>query len=558
MITDLSSSTTDNALCKVIPDCPLSNLTDLAMLITHQSTLRVNALTTVSFSPMKKSSKFYILGPSIPQCLELDSSSSEGSTTSLSPPSTPSHVSACGQPTKGSSLVTAPLTSNHHDTTDWADYESPERELDTCERRPGSACDTPHDASDDESNGSESPVVLTPDRSKFQSISRPVFDFETITAMFDPSGIPSKRPSLAPLGKFPSARTSSSATIVPSTPTCDIHNSSYYGIPPSTNAQKDSCNCEACGRTINIKDAKKVLPCGDITCSSCFSSTLAAVSTTHGYSRCPACLEYIGTFQSVVPKDLFSPESPARSASQRAKLLSLSNQKSNKPMIMRIDNVGWDVTPNAVENFLPRNCLSCRSSQPVHILLDRFDGRTKDYIYIEVGSVQAAQNILKTRQNCFMSGGALTAGRKRAVTITPVAYVELIEELRPRSAQELHSLLSLCQAAVSPVSGSRSASRYIKSRHGPFYSLMSIMSKISGKNSPSYWDLFHVSSGAISALSKAISHQSHFSSYHELPIESSSLTSSPFRITIREEDIVVRDKLLMLFEKCFGIMPGAI
>lgn len=111
--------------------------------------------------------------------------------------------------------------------------------------------------------------------------------------------------------------------------------------------------------------------------------------------------------------------------------------------------------------------------------------------YIEASTLQAAQTILKTCQNTFMSGGALTSGRKRPVTITAVSHAELIEELRPRSAQELHSLLALCQASVdSGFASKQSTSKYVKSRHGPYYALMSTMSKLNGEQSPSYWDLF--------------------------------------------------------------------
>lgn len=111
--------------------------------------------------------------------------------------------------------------------------------------------------------------------------------------------------------------------------------------------------------------------------------------------------------------------------------------------------------------------------------------------YIEAATPQAAQTILKTCQNNFMSEGVLTSGRKRPVTITPVSHSELIEELRPHSAQELHSLLALCQAAVDSNSGCKlNTSKYIKSRHGPYYALMSAMSKLNGEQSPSYWDMF--------------------------------------------------------------------
>lgn len=95
---------------------------------------------------------------------------------------------------------------------------------------------------------------------------------------------------------------------------------------------------------------------------------------------------------------------------------------------------------------------------PIHILLDRFDGRTKDYMvseaecsprmggvgrlqtgghaadspkYVEVASVEAAREVLQTRQNTFMPGGILS-GRKRPVTITQVTHAELLAEVSGR------------------------------------------------------------------------------------------------------------------------------
>lgn len=48
--------------------------------------------------------------------------------------------------------------------------------------------------------------------------------------------------------------------------------------------------------------------------------------------------------------------------------------------VLRIDNVAWDVTPQIVRDYLPPQVLPYRHPQPIHILLDRFDGRTKDYM----------------------------------------------------------------------------------------------------------------------------------------------------------------------------------
>ena len=71
-------------------------------------------------------------------------------------------------------------------------------------------------------------------------------------------------------------------------------------------------------------------------------------------------------------------------------------------------------------------------------------------------------------------------------------------QLRPRSVNELHGLLALCQAAVltlvHPARSSMIApsglAHFVKSRHGPYFALMSVLCKLKGRDSPAYWDLF--------------------------------------------------------------------
>jgi hypothetical protein len=93
-------------------------------------------------------------------------------------------------------------------------------------------------------------------------------------------------------------------------------------------------------------------------------------------------------------------------------------------------------------NFLPPGTLS-ECLVPIHIPLNRYDGRTKDYMvsltdpddsraesqYIEVASREAARKVLQKCQNAFMPGGPLTQPRSRAVTITQVPYSELVKEV---------------------------------------------------------------------------------------------------------------------------------
>ncbi|WOO85555.1 uncharacterized protein LOC62_07G009058 [Vanrija pseudolonga] len=231
-------------------------------------------------------------------------------------------------------------------------------------------------------------------------------------------------------------------------------------------------SCDAC-------DAKSprmyhFLPCG------CFSSTLAAVSVSKGTSKCPACMDHVSSFKlyssqvhvSCKPKPRRLYESPS------------SDDKSvpGETIVMRIDNIAW---------------------------------------YIEVTAQAAAKRILQTRQNVPMPGGKATGGRTRAVTISQVTHRELLRELRPGSKTELIWLLELCEAALStdpappptPLGGRRrhqaavSTSKrvhYIKYRQSPFHALMSIMCKLRGPESPAYWDVFHVASGAIALLATSL------------------------------------------------------
>ncbi|WVR07041.1 hypothetical protein IAU60_004080 [Kwoniella sp. DSM 27419] len=264
--------------------------------------------------------------------------------------------------------------------------------------------------------------------------------------------------------------------------------------------------CAACGRTVQNHIAKRMIPCGvrnDTICSPCFSSSLAAVSMTQGQSHCPACLKVVSTFERL-PRDPPADDyetgldlSPKRVDARSHKE---AQYYETRPAAMRIDNVAWDVTAEVVEAFLPPDTLSRESGQAIHIPINRFDGRTKDYLV--VASPEAAKSILKTRQNTFIPGGPLTCGKKRPVTITPVTHPELLSELRPQSPQELYALLNLCQITIGPPS---SSTRFLKSRHAPYYALMSTMSKLSGISSPVYWDLFHVASGKAFSIDHSLS-----------------------------------------------------
>lgn len=70
----------------------------------------------------------------------------------------------------------------------------------------------------------------------------------------------------------------------------------------------------------------------------------------------------------------------------------LKSRAAKSPIIMRIDNIAWDATPEMVEKFLPPNVLA-ETLQPVHLLIDRRDGKSKDYLVS-----------FFTRMFCYISG----------------------------------------------------------------------------------------------------------------------------------------------------------
>jgi hypothetical protein len=76
-----------------------------------------------------------------------------------------------------------------------------------------------------------------------------------------------------------------------------------------------------------------------VTCASCFSSSLAAVSVTHGPSKCAACLKEVDTFEvfkgilQIVDEDEDTSVDDDR---ERRKLAEAETTK-----VLRIDNVAW-------------------------------------------------------------------------------------------------------------------------------------------------------------------------------------------------------------------------
>ena len=182
------------------------------------------------------------------------------------------------------------------------------------------------------------------------------------------------------------------------------------------------------------------------------------MSVSRNSAQCPHCSKGIQTFTALDGKQAkpFAALPPTRPRPPPVWRLSVHDKIPVYP-VLRIDNVAWvslpdlelaqahgqDITPQIVQDYLPGGVLPVDHPSPIHIPLDRTDGRTKDYMvscifpavgahrqFIEVANEEAARKVLKSRQNSLMPGGPLTGGRKRPVTITSVPPSQLIDEVR--------------------------------------------------------------------------------------------------------------------------------
>ncbi|RDB30252.1 hypothetical protein Hypma_007304 [Hypsizygus marmoreus] len=182
-------------------------------------------------------------------------------------------------------------------------------------------------------------------------------------------------------------------------------------------------------------------------------------------------------------------------------------EKGEENVVLRIDNVPWDITPPQIKNWLQQPL------QRVHVLLDR-KGKTMSHAYVEVGDLAVAGKILrgeagddnigkkgpnekrggKPRER----GSVLGKGRRaRGVTVTRSGQEELMADLFPNWRGSFDgtrpSLAGLDNERVigaleggligeSEVVGllhliKEPDSHFLKAPSLPFYSLISVLSK---------------------------------------------------------------------------------
>ena len=107
-------------------------------------------------------------------------------------------------------------------------------------------------------------------------------------------------------------------------------------------------------------------------------------------------------------------------ASAEINTVEMLTSLNDEPAVLRIDNVPWDVTPTMLRDWLG----SEMGALCHHVLVDRRDGRTLSYAYMEV-SPQAMKAILRAKQNSILGFGK----RARAVTITVASQEELMRQV---------------------------------------------------------------------------------------------------------------------------------
>ncbi|KAJ7442769.1 hypothetical protein FB451DRAFT_1376876 [Mycena latifolia] len=95
------------------------------------------------------------------------------------------------------------------------------------------------------------------------------------------------------------------------------------------------------------------------------------------------------------------------------------------PVVLRIDNVPWDITPPAILTFLG---VSPASGARAHVLLDRL-GKTLSHAFVELPSEAAARAVLRGEHRAAPILG--TGRRARAVTLTRSSQPALMAALFP-------------------------------------------------------------------------------------------------------------------------------
>ncbi|KAF7349243.1 RING-type domain-containing protein [Mycena sanguinolenta] len=278
-------------------------------------------------------------------------------------------------------------------------------------------------------------------------------------------------------------------------------------------------HCSSCA--VASKQLALLSPCTHALCPSCLTSALNIVDQLS--MHCVVCRATVATFGLVR-----APPSPALDESFMLPFSPPSSPSANEdpdPVVLRIDNVPWDITPPAILAFLG---VSAASGARAHVLLDRL-GKTLSHAFVELPTEAVARSVLRGEHRAAPVLG--TGRRARAVTLTRSSQSALMAAIFPNWAgafdgpegapslvgvagpslpgalegglmreSELTDLLYLMRTQDN-------GARFVKVPGLPFYALVSILAKFpTDRDSRVFWGaglrdlLYDVTYAAIQVL----------------------------------------------------------
>ncbi|KAJ7627620.1 hypothetical protein DFH06DRAFT_1304584 [Mycena polygramma] len=277
-------------------------------------------------------------------------------------------------------------------------------------------------------------------------------------------------------------------------------------------AQSQS-HCSSCA--VASKQLALLSPCTHALCPACLTSALNIVDQLS--MHCVVCRATVTTFGLVR-----APPSPTLEQSFMLPFSPPASPSGDEdPVVLRIDNVPWDITPPAILTFLG---VSSSSGARAHVLLDRL-GKTQSHAFVELPNEAVARSVLRGEHR---AAPVLGSGRRaRAVTLTRSSQPSLMAALFPSWAGAFDGPApSLAGIAGPSLPGALEGglmreseltdllwlmrtqdARFVKVPGLPFYSLVSILAKFpTDRDSRVFWGaglrdlLYDVTFAAIQVL----------------------------------------------------------
>ncbi|KAJ7039821.1 hypothetical protein C8F04DRAFT_1316165 [Mycena alexandri] len=276
---------------------------------------------------------------------------------------------------------------------------------------------------------------------------------------------------------------------------------------------QNQTHCSSCA--VASKQLALLNPCTHALCPGCLTSALNIVDQLS--MSCVVCRATVNTFGLVrapptptLEESFLHPFSPPSSPSA-----------DEDPVVLRIDNVPWDITPPAILTFLG---VSSSSGARAHVLLDRL-GKTQSHAFVELPNEALARSVLRGEHR---AAPVLGSGRRaRAVTLTRSSQPALMSALFPSWAGAFDGPApSLAGVAGPSLPGALEGglmreseltdllwlmrtqdARFVKVPGLPFYALVSLLAKFpTDRDSRVFWGaglrdlLYDVTFAAIQVL----------------------------------------------------------